>query len=250
MRGETFFDGLPFHGLVLQNVNVPRLTSFLIENRYSRSGKAIHFVSAHAFAEAKKDVELRQRLENEFLVCDGRPLTLYLKMKDRNFVQTRGSSFMRNVLSNSELELSHYFLGSSQHVLDKIILKAKKINPNIRIVGSKSPTFTNQWKDIYAESLADIQASHADVVWVGLGAPKQFFVASELARSSSSIFLSVGAAFDFFAGTEREAPELISKFGLEWLYRFVHNPRRLFKRYVVGNLIFIGMLISDFIKKP
>jgi N-acetylglucosaminyldiphosphoundecaprenol N-acetyl-beta-D-mannosaminyltransferase len=84
----------------------------------------------------------------------------------------------------------------------------------------------------------DIRSASPDIVWVGLGTPKQDFEVSRLA-SEGFMAIAVGAAFDFSAGTKKTAPSWMTTAGLEWLYRFGSEPRRLWRRYLVGNVIFL-----------
>jgi N-acetylglucosaminyldiphosphoundecaprenol N-acetyl-beta-D-mannosaminyltransferase len=84
-----------------------------------------------------------------------------------------------------------------------------------------------------------VQSSTANLVWVGLGTPKQDFIASRLTRLTEVNTVCVGAAFDFYAGTQKQAPLFLRQIGMEWFFRLVTEPRRLWKRYLVGNMIFI-----------
>jgi N-acetylglucosaminyldiphosphoundecaprenol N-acetyl-beta-D-mannosaminyltransferase len=84
-----------------------------------------------------------------------------------------------------------------------------------------------------------IRASGADIVWVGLGTPKQDIEAERIATATNTTTVAIGAAFDFAAGTLREAPSWLSRAGLEWLFRLAMEPRRLWRRYLIGNLVFI-----------
>jgi N-acetylglucosaminyldiphosphoundecaprenol N-acetyl-beta-D-mannosaminyltransferase len=91
------------------------------------------------------------------------------------------------------------------------------------------------------EGLQDavVRASGANVVWLGMSSPKQDFEAQRLAQALPGLVLAVGAAFDFVAGTQKEAPRWIQKSGFEWLFRLLSNPRRLWRRYLIGNVVFL-----------
>ena len=83
------------------------------------------------------------------------------------------------------------------------------------------------------------------MVWVGLGTPKQDVIAAQLAQKSDLTFVAIGAAFDFIAGTKRQAPRMMREHGLEWLFRLASEPRRLWKRYLLGNAIFLFAVVRS-----
>ena len=89
-----------------------------------------------------------------------------------------------------------------------------------------------------------IRKSGANIVWLGISSPKQDFEAKRLSVTLPAVVLAVGAAFDFAAGTQKEAPIWIQRLSLEWLFRLISNPKRLWKRYLVGNLVFIKAVIK------
>ena len=117
----------------------------------------------------------------------------------------------------------------------------------MNIVGMYSPPFRELTEEEDAAAVKMINDSGADLVWIGLGAPKQEKWMAAHKGKINGVMLGVGAGFDFHAGTIDRAPKLIQGIGLEWLYRLFQNPRRLFKRYLVTNTKFI--LYSKFKKK-
>jgi N-acetylglucosaminyldiphosphoundecaprenol N-acetyl-beta-D-mannosaminyltransferase len=111
--------------------------------------------------------------------------------------------------------------------------------PQAQIVGADSPPFHKPSASELAERDERIRQSGATMVWVGLGTPKQDYEVARLARDIPVVALAVGAAFDFLAGTTPQAPVWMQRNGLEWAYRLASEPRRLGKRYLWGNSIFI-----------
>ena len=109
----------------------------------------------------------------------------------------------------------------------------------MRIVGVESPPFRVLSADELAQQDDRVLSSGADIVWVGLGTPKQDIESERLAAALPIVAVAVGAAFDFTAGTLQEAPAWMKSVGLEWFYRLIKEPRRLWKRYVFGNLRFL-----------
>lgn len=221
------------------------LSRVIDEEVDSKSGLAIHFSAAHGFAETFSNPRLQDIFENELIVCDGKPLSMYLRIRYKRDVQLRGTDFMRFLLSSNNPKLKHFFLGSTEKTLLELSKNARKANSNVNICETFSPPFTENVEEIVELSLAEIRKTNANVIWVGLGAPKQFLVSSELAKSHAALYLSVGAAFDFIAETTKEAPRLVRQLSIEWLFRFLQHPIKLFKRYFLGNATFIFLIIKD-----
>ena len=120
--------------------------------------------------------------------------------------------------------------------------------PGITIVGTHAPPF-GPFDDGVIEALAARITSVApQIVWVGLGTPKQDFVAARLVAATNVTCVAVGAAFDFLAGTKREAPGWVQWCGLEWLFRLMTEPRRLWRRYLLGNARFLRIAARDVIR--
>jgi N-acetylglucosaminyldiphosphoundecaprenol N-acetyl-beta-D-mannosaminyltransferase len=120
---------------------------------------------------------------------------------------------------------------------------------NLTIAGCHAPD-TLPEKPIVDKSIVEqINSSGASFVFVGLGCPKQEYWCSAYAPYVHAILIGVGAAFDFHAGTKKRCPIFIQKYGMEWLYRLVSEPRRLWKRYLVTNSLFLYYLAKDFLCK-
>ena len=146
---------------------------------------------------------------------------------------------------------SHYFYGSEDLVLKKLIIKLKKDFPNINIVGSFSPPAGSYEKLIKEEYIKNIIDTKPDIVWVSLGFPKQelFINLFQEKYSVESNLVGVGAVFEWVAGTKIKAPEFLANLGLEWIIRLVQEPRRLFRRYFVDNLLFLYLIAKQYISK-
>jgi len=154
--------------------------------------------------------------------------------------QVRGPSFFGRVLKESVRSgTRHFLLGGSPDTLESLKETLTRRYPGCQIAGAYSPPFAPV-DDAYISDCADrVRFARADLVWVGLGTPKQDVVGTALAEELGITTLNVGAAFDFAAGAVREAPTWIQSSGLEWLYRLACEPRRLLRRYVYGNARFL-----------
>ncbi len=135
--------------------------------------------------------------------------------------------------------LRHYFLGSTEENLVSFSKNLKVILPNLNVVGMYAPPRFNNVDTEYQKWIMDIEKSRADIVWVGLGTPKQDFAVSLLAQHVNSNFIGVGAAFDFLSNSKSQAPSWMRGIGLEWAYRLYQEPTRLWRRYLLGNLYFL-----------
>jgi N-acetylglucosaminyldiphosphoundecaprenol N-acetyl-beta-D-mannosaminyltransferase len=138
-----------------------------------------------------------------------------------------------------DVGLRHYLLGSTPEVLDALQRELRRRFPLARIAGACSPPFRPLSPGELHDQQQDILASGADIVWVGLGTPKQDVHAAELASSLPVVCAAVGAAFDFVAGHKPQAPGWMRRGGLEWTFRLGCEPRRLWRRYLFGNARFV-----------
>jgi N-acetylglucosaminyldiphosphoundecaprenol N-acetyl-beta-D-mannosaminyltransferase len=146
---------------------------------------------------------------------------------------------------------SHYFYGSEDFVLKKMIGKLRNDFPNINIVGSSSPPVGSYDELIQEEYVKDIIDAEPDIVWVSLGFPKQelFINLFQEKYSVESNLVGIGAVFEWVAGTKIKAPEFLANLGLEWVLRLAQEPKRLFKRYFVDNLLFLYLITKQYISK-
>ena len=174
-------------------------------------------------------------------------------LHDEKVERMRGPTFMRLALSYGvERGWRHVFYGSDQPTLDDLVANAERFAPGMQIVGAIAPPFGVFTDDRVAKDLQQIRDTNPDVVWVGLGMPKQELWMAAAARSGLAAgfaLLGVGAAFDLLAGMLPEAPQWMQKVGLEWLFRLRLEPRRLWRRYILNNPLFMAHLVFAYGKK-
>jgi N-acetylglucosaminyldiphosphoundecaprenol N-acetyl-beta-D-mannosaminyltransferase len=211
------------------------------------TGTAYHLVNAYSLVMANESPRLYSLLKKDVLICDGKPLARALKRGVPSLQQIRGADLMRQVISESTPSARHFFLGSTDEVLRGLIAFAQRTNPDIEISGYYSPEFTENFYVALPTWLKKIRESNATIVWVGLGTPKQDYVAHDIAQQIPVHAVAIGAAFDYLSGNISEAPKLIQHLGLEWFYRLMKEPRRLAGRYLVGNLKFLRLILVDYI---
>ena len=233
------FAGVPFF-----EANLDEAAKLVVEHAVNSRTSTFHLVNAYSIAAASENPEYKKVLtDSRTNFADGFPISLLTKFSARPLSQVRGPDLFREVIRRSEsAQVKHFFLGSSNEVLDRIVERLQLDYPLAQVAGTYSPPFREldaNERDDQAKKIID---SGANLVWVALGTPKQDIEANRLASETGKTVAAVGAAFDFFAGTTREAPPWLSSVGLEWAFRLITEPRRLWKRYLIGNLKFLGVV--------
>ena len=152
-----------------------------------------------------------------------------------------GPDFFRDLLTASrDKPIRHYFCGGKEGVADELKLACENRFGNRNVVGTYCPPFREMTDDECGALADDVNAKGVDILWIGISTPKQELLARRLAGCLRVHFLvTVGAAFDFHTGKMRQAPKLVQKMGLEWLFRLCIEPRRLHKRYLQVVPLFI-----------
>jgi N-acetylglucosaminyldiphosphoundecaprenol N-acetyl-beta-D-mannosaminyltransferase len=177
-----------------------------------------------------------------FCLPDGKPLSVY--SQKHGFPQAKrvtGPDLMGELFARDD-GLSHYFYGGTPETIELLKTRLTERYPHIRIAGMVSPPFRALTGEEDAEQIARINASGADIIWVGLGAPKQENWMYEHRGKVNGVMIGVGAGFDYHAGTIKRAPAWMQRASLEWLYRLLQDPRRLFGRYLKTNLRFLWLV--------
>lgn len=235
-------------GLPIRGISPEKARDEIIDIAKSdlRSGTGVHLVNAFTLALAHGDERYFSVLRNAGInLPDGKPLAWITRFSKRPLTQVRGPQFFLDVLDEGrKVTLKHFLLGGSDATLKSLTYALQSRYPGILIVGAFSPPFRSMTEQEIAEQDQLIDTSRADIVWVGLGTPKQDFEVERIAASLPVVACAVGAAFDFAAGTKREAPKWMTKVGLEWTFRFATEPRRLWRRYLIGNFVFLHAVWS------
>lgn len=239
----TSVAGIPFAVTDLETA--ARLTvDRVLDNRLAPRPSAIRLANAYCVALAQDDPAYREVLAGAGVnFPDGAPVAWFMRRRPESpdAGRVRGPSyFLRTIEHGIESGVRHYFLGATEHTLTRMTANLTARFPGIQIAGTHAPPFAPAHELLSADLVNDVRRSEADIVWVGLGTPKQDFVALRLTDLAQVPCAGVGAAFDFVAGTVKEAPGWIQSSGMEWAYRLAAEPRRLWRRYLVGNVRFLG----------
>lgn len=176
-------------------------------------------------------------------IPDGGPLSTVGQKRGYNKMErTSGPSLMGKIFERSvEFCYRHYFYGSTEETLEKLYKKLEKDYPAIQIAGMYSPPFHPMTDEEDADIVRIINETKPDFVWVGLGAPKQEKWMADHQGKVNGLMIGVGAGFDYLAGNIDRAPEWMQKSNMEWFYRLIQDPRRLFKRYMTTNFEFLWL---------
>jgi N-acetylglucosaminyldiphosphoundecaprenol N-acetyl-beta-D-mannosaminyltransferase len=214
---------------------------------------AVEAANTHVAALARHEPAFGETMRRfDLIVPDGMPLVWAVntrmpageKLTDRVY----GPTLMLETLKATEgkPQFRHFLLGGRQSTLDKLRDVFASRFPGSVISGMHSPPF-GEWPPDEFDRVCDmIRCSGANLIWVGLGCPKQeHWIARHKDKLPPGVYFGIGAAFAFHAGEVRQSPPLFQKLGLEWAYRLAMEPRRLFKRYFTYNTLFLYHLLRD-----
>lgn len=205
----------------------------------------------HGLTEAYEHADFRAILERAFLVTpDGMPLVwLGRLMGQRHMGRVYGPDLMLEVCrATVATGHAHFLYGGAPGVADQLRLALEEKAPGVRIVGTYSPPFRPLSADEEEALVREVARAQPDIIWVGLSTPKQErFMASYLDRLDTTLMFGVGAAFDFHTGRIEQAPAWMQRCGLEWFFRLCSEPRRLGKRYLRNNPLFVWRLLSGWV---
>lgn len=205
----------------------------------SREHRYVCVANVHSVMEAYRDPRLRQVMNGSGLTTpDGMPLVWLLKHAGYDRAsRVYGPDLMLTVCERSvAIGLRHFFLGGAVGVAEEMADRLQVRFPGLQVAGTLSPPFRRLTGEEDEELVRSVNDARPDIVWVGLGAPKQeLWMAEHRGSLLAPVLVGVGAAFDFHAGTVRQAPAVLQRAGLEWAYRLVKEPRRLWYRYLVYN---------------
>jgi N-acetylglucosaminyldiphosphoundecaprenol N-acetyl-beta-D-mannosaminyltransferase len=236
-------------GITFSNLQFDSLVQVIEESVTNSSALHIHFVNAYTTSLTLNNQNLLKLLNcaSSLNLSDGKGITWLSKIIDRKskLRQLRGPSFFSNFLLESSIpHANHYFLGGTQNTLFTLVSKLEN-SGNLKIVGFESPPFRELTVLERNALLRRIESTKPDIVWVGLGTPKQDFEAEFIAKNLNVVAIAVGAAFDFYSGNVKESPSWVSSIGLEWLFRLVQEPKRLLPRYTLGFVNLLRVLFRN-----
>ena len=229
-------------GVNIAAINMEWLLAYLAQNLSDIKGDYICVSNVHTTVTSYEDASYCA-IQNGGLMAipDGGPLsTVGQKRGFKDMARTTGPSLMGEIFKiSAEKGYRHYFYGSTEETLELLYQKLTDHYPGIQIAGMYSPPFRPMTEEEDQEIVERINETKPDFVWIGLGAPKQEKWMAAHHGQIGGLMVGVGAGFDYYAENIKRAPEWMQKSNLEWLYRLMQDPKRLFKRYLVTNTKFI-----------
>jgi N-acetylglucosaminyldiphosphoundecaprenol N-acetyl-beta-D-mannosaminyltransferase len=238
------------NGVRLDPLSRAELPAAIEDLLFCGCGHVVHFLPAHPTVLARHDPEYRVLLNRGDLnLVDGASVALAVRLFGGRAARTTGSAALELLVGwGVDAGVRHYLFGGTPEVAKRLRRRLERDHPGVEIVGVESPPF-GELSTTDLEAARDrIRAARADLVWVGLGSPKQDRIAERLRElDAAPVLLCVGAAFDFVSGAKRRAPLWMQRAGLEWLHRLASEPRRLWRRYVIGNPMFVASVLWDYL---
>ncbi|MBF0485463.1 MAG: WecB/TagA/CpsF family glycosyltransferase [Candidatus Omnitrophica bacterium] len=242
---ETF-DLLGVHVSVLDLDKAARLIIGMVQKK-SRGYVCVAPVST--IVDARRSPGYRDIINKASLVTpDGMPVVWYGRARGfKDVKRTYGPDLMLKLCDVGQaVGLRHFFYGGTPAVCDKVVKFLKAQFPGISIVGTMSPPYMEKAELLSPETAEEINRAEPDIVWVGLGSPKQdYWMSLNQEVLKAPVVVGIGAAFDFHAGIKPQAPLWMQRSGLEWLFRLCSEPQRLWKRYLIGNVLFLWWVLQD-----
>jgi N-acetylglucosaminyldiphosphoundecaprenol N-acetyl-beta-D-mannosaminyltransferase len=229
--------------------SVPAVAGWACDGIIRGQRRSIAFLNPHSVVVAARDESFRRALdETTLLLCDGAGLALAsVVLNSHRLHRVYGFQFF--VALSEELSRRRrgrvFFLGGSEDLLVQLCDRYRRDFPGVVAVAGYSPPFRHEFTQLELDDMAQrVRKFGADVLWVGLGSPKQEKVlASLLAASGAKCGAAVGAVFDFYSDTVPHAPEFMRRIGLQWLHRLVLEPRRLWRRTFVSAPLFVWRVL-------
>lgn len=235
-------------GVPVSAVTMETALAFVADAIDSLRGEYICAANVHTTVMARENPDYKVvQCRSVMALPDGKPLSVVGKRKaDDPMEKVTGTHFMQNVFTDARfVGKRHYFYGTKREDLEKMLTKVQQDYPELQICGWE-PSIFRELSDEEVDQLAKrVNDARADFLWVALGAPRQENLMYRLRGKVNSLMTGVGGAFHILSGTIADAPMWMQNAGLEWLFRLVKEPGRLFKRYLITNTKFILYVLSE-----
>jgi len=190
---------------------------------------------------------------SELVLADGLPLVWASKLLNIPIPERIAGFELFKLFSKKadKCKYRYFLLGSNERTIGKMISIIKEHWPNIVITGCYCPPMRSNFSQEETEEMLNkVNDASPDILWVSLSAPKQeLWINKNKNRINTPLAIGIGAAFEYIAGEIKRAPKWAQKMGLEWFFRFCQEPKRLWKRYLIGNTVFSYLILLEFTKK-
>jgi len=233
-------------GVGISALNIPLAIAAMDRAIRHRSKGYICVTGVHGVSEAQTNPELRGILNRAFLnTPDGMPMVWLGQLAGHAAMdRVYGPDLMLQACRVSkQTGWRHFFYGGAPGVAERLAVTLQRRFPGLQVTGLHTPPFRPLNEEEKAALRQQVADARPDIIWVGLSTPKQeLFMAEALGWLDTTLMVGVGAAFDLLSGRVRQAPRWVQRCGLEWLFRFWQEPRRLWRRYFKNNPLFVARL--------
>ena len=229
-------------GVPISTVSMKSAIDFIGNNLERIRGSYICAANVHTTVMAHDDADYRRIQSDSILTLpDGKPLSVIGKKQGFSQMEkVTGTHFMMNILTDLRFkDKRHYFYGTDNDNLNKMIVNIKSQYPNAIIAGFQPSVFRELTNEEVSILENDINLCRPDFIWIGIGAPRQEILMDRMKDQVSGVMIGVGGAFNIFSGKVSNAPAWVQNIGMEWFYRLCKEPKRLFKRYTETNAKFL-----------
>jgi N-acetylglucosaminyldiphosphoundecaprenol N-acetyl-beta-D-mannosaminyltransferase len=247
MPGGSEYPSVEVLGVHVSGIDMHEALVRIVEWIAHGNPRYVCITGAHGVIESQRDARLKA-IHNEagLVTPDGMPLVWLARwLGAAHTRRVCGSDLMHAVTALSAIRgYRQFFYGGGEGVANKLKSALIRRHPKLQVVGTMCPPFRTLTPQEDEAAVAAINAANPDIVWVGLSTPKQeYWMAEHRSRIKAPVLIGVGAAFDFLSGSKKQAPLWMQRSGLEWLFRLLTEPRRLWRRYatIVPAFIFLSM---------
>jgi exopolysaccharide biosynthesis WecB/TagA/CpsF family protein len=233
-------------GLQVSNVSLRQASKDLVKSAVYNERRMVFFVNAHCVNIAEQNHEYRVSLQKaDLLYADGAGMRLAAKLSGKPLVDNVNGTDLFPLLCRNAAEagVSIALLGAKSGVAERCAEKMISVDENLKVVWTHHGYLEGEGDQSLISSLNE---SGADILLVAMGVPLQeLWVSRHASELDAAVIMGVGALYDFYSGDVARAPKFMRKIGLEWLFRLMLEPRRMFFRYVVGIPVFIFRFLYD-----
>lgn len=251
-KGKNYPQRVNILGVGVNAITMQHALDWIAECIQKRDAHYICLTPAHAIMDCYDHKELRKVYNRSGLTTpDGMAIVWLLHSYGYSFVErVYGPDLLLTVCGLSmQKGYRHYFYGGAPGVAEKMVENLQKRFPGLHVVGIESPPYRALTEEEEKQLVSRIRSAAPDVLWVGLGSPRQeAWMADHLEKLGVPVMAGVGAAFDFLSGNKPQAPRWIQRSGMEWLFRFLSEPTRLWKRYLLNYPRFVVLVLLQKLK--
>jgi N-acetylglucosaminyldiphosphoundecaprenol N-acetyl-beta-D-mannosaminyltransferase len=229
----------PVCSVPIAALDAPRAAAQIVDSAVAEESLQVHLCNAYTLSLVDGDARMRAALlAGDLNLADGAPVA-WLGRATGAVGPVRGAELVGEVWRQGGGRVRHYLYGGKDGVADQMADALRAITPEAVVAGTETPPFRPLTDADLDAIVARVRASGANILWIGLGTPRQDYLVHRLSESLAIPIVPVGAAFDFWSGAIKEAPRMLHGSGLEWLHRLLSEPRRLWRRYLLGNPRFL-----------